>query len=309
MRRRGFWIALWALGLWPLAAAGGDLEQLGLRVRLVPGGAAAEIAPSALPRPWPPSDALPDSRPGLGSWDIAEAWLVEPTTRYGHAVLGDALEAGSLLVILRDRREIRYRLPDDAVFEDLEPRVADLDGDGREEVIVVRSSIGEGAALTVFEVTGGRLRLRAETSGIGLSYRWLNPIGVGDFDGDGWLEVAYVETPHIGGILRILRLSGDHLFELGRLSGFSNHALGSRKLGLSAILDLDGDGSDDLLVPGALRRTLRLVSFRHGHFTELGRVEHDAEIVTDLTVADRDGNGRADVAYGLADGTLVELLR
>ncbi len=34
-----------------------------------------------------------------------------------------------------------------------------------------------------------------------------------------------------------------------------------------------------------------------------------AAIVTDFQVRDRNGNGRPDIAYGLADGTLVALLR
>jgi hypothetical protein len=161
----------------------------------------------------------------------------------------------------------------------------------------------------VFHIEGGSLRLRAETPAIGLSNRWLNPVGIGDFDGDGWPEVAYVETPHIGGILRIWQLMGDHLVQLGDLRGFSNHAIGSRELGLSAILDLDGDGSDDLLLPDATRQSLRVVSFARRSFTELGRLEHDRPIVTGFTVGDQDGNGRADVAYGLADGAWVLLLR
>ncbi len=45
-----------------------------------------------------------------------------------------------------------------------------------------------------------------------------------------------------------------------------------------------------------------------GTFSESGEIRHRAAIVTDLLVRDRDANGRADVAYGLTDGTLVELL-
>ncbi len=69
----------------------------------------------------------------------------------------------------------------------------------------------------------------------------------------------------------------------------------------------DFDGAEELLLPAAGRRKLRLISFAGGRFRELGTVEHRAAIVTDFQV--RDGNGRADIAYGLADGTLVELLR
>ncbi|MDH3595021.1 MAG: VCBS repeat-containing protein [Rhodospirillales bacterium] len=301
------WFVLWTLLLWPGLAGAGALDHLGIEVQTTRARPPLPLRP--FDHPWPPADLLPDSRPGLGTLDVAEAWLVEPTTRYGHGVLGDAVEAAGLLVVLRDGRRLSYRLQDDSVFEDLQPRVADLDRDGREEVVVVRSRPRAGAALAVFHVEGGSLRPRAETPAIGRSNRWLNPVGVGDFDGDGRPEVAYVETPHIGGILRIWRLMGDHLVQLGELRGFSNHAIGSRELGLSAILDLDGDGSDDLLLPDATRRSLRVVSFAGRRFAELGRLEHDRPIVTGFTVGDQDGNGRDDVAYGLADGAWILLLR
>ncbi len=71
----------------------------------------------------------------------------------------------------------------------------------------------------------------------------------------------------------------------------------------------DLDGAEELLLPAAGRRKLRLISFASGRFREFGAVEHRAAIVTDIQVRDHDGNGRADVAYGLDDGTLVELLR
>ncbi len=75
------------------------------------------------------------------------------------------------------------------------------------------------------------------------------------------------------------------------------------------MLDLDGDGAEELLRPAAGRRKLRLISFAGGRFRELGTVEHRAAIVTDFQVRDRDGNGRVDVVYGRADRTLVKLMR
>jgi hypothetical protein len=283
------------------------LAALGIRVELRPGTAAVPEKMRSDLRP--PGDVLPDGEFVVGLHDVAAAWLVGPTERYDHGVLGDAVEAGGLHVRLRDGRELDYRLPPDSVFEALRPWIADLDGDGRDEIIVVRSYLDAGAALAVFAVEDGRIVPRAQTDPIGRPYRWLNPAGVGDFDGDGGLEIAYVETPHIGGILHILSLEGGRLRREGRLRGFSNHAMGSRALGLSAVLDLDGDGAEELLLPAADRRKLRLISFAGGRFRELGTVTHGAAIVTDFQVRDRDGNGRADVAYGLADGTLVELLR
>ncbi len=287
--------------------AGEGLAALGIRVELSPGAVTAAFPETANLRP--SGDALPDGTFAIGLHDIAGAWLVAPTTRYDHAVLGDAIEAGGLRVRLRDGRELDYRLPPDSVFETLRPRVIDLDGDGRDEIVVVRSYLETGAALAVYGVRDGKLVWRAETDPIGQPYRWLNPAGVGDFDGDGALEIAYVETPHIGGILYIFAFEAGRLRREGRLPGFSNHAMGSRALGLSAVLDLDGDGAEELLLPAAGRRKLRLVSFSGGRFRDLGEIEHRAAIVTDFQVRDRDGNGRADVIYGLADGTLIELMR
>ncbi len=307
MGRWPFQAALGALFFWPGLAGAGPLDHLGIRVEVLESrpSMVEQLPPSATP----PDKLLPDSRPGFGALAIAEAWLVAPTTRYGHAVLGDAVEAAGLLVVLRDGRRLDYRLPDESVFEDLEPRVADLDGDGREEVITVRSSQGLGAALAVFHVEEGALRPKAETPAIGLSYRWLNPVGVGDFDGDGRPEVAYVETPHIGGIMRVWQLRGEQLVELGHRPGLSNHVIGSRALGLSAILDLDGDGSEEILLPDAARRSLVVVSFAGRRFAELGRLAHQQPIITAIQVGDHDGNGRDDVAYGLSDGTWILLRR
>ena len=110
---------------------------------------------------------------------------IAPTQRYGHAVLGDAIEAGGLRAILRDGRTVDYMLGEDSVFEDLRPRLADLDGDGRDEIILVRSYLAAGAALAVFGLRAGPLELLGETSPVGTPHRWLNPVGVGDFDGDG----------------------------------------------------------------------------------------------------------------------------
>ena len=307
--RFGVDLSACVLCLLSTAAAAGELEHLGIRVEI--GGPAVVLAAAAeLSRP---AEALTDGRPALGGpgcgRDIAEAWLTEPTGRYGHRVLGDAIEAGALLAVLGDGRRLTYRLPADSVFEDLAPRLADLDGDGRDEIVVVRSYLDAGAALAVLGVADGRLRIVAETPPIGRPNRWLNPVGAGDFDGDGRAEVAYVETPHIGGTLRIWRLEGRRLVQVGRLDGFSNHAIGSRALGLSAVLDLDGDGAAELLIPDAARRALRLIGFAGGRFRELGRLRHRSDIAGDVTVRDLDGNGAADVAYRLADGRWVRLLR
>ena len=96
------------------------------------------------PQPEQPEGALPDGKVVAGSRDIARAWLAEPTTRYDHGILGDRIEAAALVIETRDGKRQTVRLKDDAVFEDLKPRLADLDGDGHDAIVVVKSYLKRG---------------------------------------------------------------------------------------------------------------------------------------------------------------------
>jgi hypothetical protein len=162
--------------------------------------------------------------------EVVRAELAQPTDRYDHAVLGDALEWGALVIAVNTcigcaglhLSDITVTLPPNRVFEDVEARVADLDGDGRREVVVVETDLERGASLAVYDA-GGK---RAATAFIGQPHRWLAPAGIADFDGDGRVEIAYVDRPHILGKLVFVRLEGARLAEVARLAGVSNHRIG-----------------------------------------------------------------------------------
>jgi hypothetical protein len=292
------------------SAAAQSLEKLGFRPFFAQPSAQMKVEVRPTSRP---ADALPDGQPAVaasgGRGRIAEAWLVAPTERYDHGVLGDAIEAGGLLVRLKDGGERRLTLPETEVFEDLFPRLADLDRDGEDEIIVVRSSLDRGGVLTVYGLVGDELRLIAEGPSNLSAHRWLNPIGAADFDGDGVTEVAYVETPHIGGILRILSLQDGRLVEEASMAGFSNHRIGSRELRLSAILDFDEDGLPEIFLPSARRRSLRVLRYKDGEISLIGRDFYDAQIVGDFRLEDLDGNGMVEVIFQLDDGLEVRLYR
>lgn len=213
---------------------------------------------------------LPDGGTArAGGSGIVSAWYEEPTDRYRHGILGDAVEAGTLAA--RDARGVAHRLvlPASEVFEDLTPRLADLDGDGSAEIIAIRSSLSAGASLAVYGLRDGQLKLLAATPFIGRANRWLCPAGIADFNGDGRLEIALVETPHIGGTLEFWRFDGGRLTRLAALPGFSNHTIGSRNLDEAATGDIDGDKVPELVLPDATRTALRAVKLQGARITEL----------------------------------------
>lgn len=250
------------------------------------------------------SDALPDGSVVPGFGNIARAWLTSPTSRYRHAVLGDAVEAGGLVVELDDMRTARLELPEDSVFEDRYPRLADIDGDGQDDIVIVRSYLDSGAAVSVWTLQNGKIVRLGESPSIGIPNRWLNPAGIADFDGDGRMEIAAVITPHIGGILKLYELRDDRLVEEAAEPGFSNHEIGSRVLGMSAVVKGHPAGPV-LAVPDTRRTTLRIVAFHGGRFAEWHRIAHDSAIATDIVAHDLNRDGRDELVYALKDGRLI----
>lgn len=154
--------------------------------------------------------------------DITSATYTEPTTRYQHGVLGDTIEYGAVELLLSDGSGVTIRLLSSRVFEDLQPRLVDVDNDGNSEVIVVESSLTLGARLSSYDENG----LVASTPYIGQSHRWLAPIGAADIDGDGHVEIAYIDRPHLAKRLRIWRFKDNDLFHVADLDGLTNHRIG-----------------------------------------------------------------------------------
>lgn len=171
----------------------------------------------------------------VGASGVTSATYEDPTTRYAHGILGDTIEHGTLALRLSDGRRIRIVLPESRVFEDTEPRLADLDGDGQNEVIVVESDVRQGARLAVYGAKG----LIAANDYIGRPHRWLAPAGASDLDGDGFVEIAYVDRPHLAKTLMIWRFRNGQLEFVAALDGVTNHRIGERDIA-GGIRNCDG---------------------------------------------------------------------
>ena len=252
--------------------------------------------------PKPPEGALPDGRVATGAHDIARAWLAEPSDRYVHGVLGDKIEAGSVVIEARDGKQHSVRLKTDAVFEDLEPRITDLDGDGHDEIIVVKSYLKRGSALAVIAEHRGKYQIVAETPPLGGPHRWLDPVGVADFTGDGKADIALVRQPHVIGVLEMWSWRDGRLRKAAEFPGAANHIAGTRAIAMHAVADFDGDGVADIAVPSLNRDTLRIVSFAP-KVREIANVRLPAKATTNLGLLK--GGETPALMVGLADGSLV----
>jgi len=265
--------------------------------------------PVLAPDHGPPSaDSLPDTEVTSAA-GIAGAWLIEPTTRLHHGALGDAVEAGGFRIRWGAGGSDDYRLDPPDVFEDRRVRLADIDGDGRPEALLVRSSPDTGASLAIYRLAPGRIEPVARSAPLGQGNRWLNPIGVADLDGDGRMEIALVQRPHLDGRMVVLRLEKGELVEVASLAGFSNHRLGTRALGLAALIDVTRSGRPQIVTAGIGDNCLHVVELGAAGLREIGSLSCGAPFVGDFAVADIDGDGRDDLTVARQQGRVEIFLR
>jgi hypothetical protein len=201
-----------------------------------------QYTPSELPAA--AEQRLPQSQVVQGRRDIGWAWLGSPSSEYPHATLGSSIHAGSVHVQaspaagggLHD-----YLLPKGRVYEDRVPRLIDLDNDGRDELVLIESDEQLGSALVVLGLraqigsTTPALREIARGPFVGQPFRWLNPVGAADFDGDGRLELVSVTTPHTGGLLTMYRFQPPRLIPLGEIADISNHRINTLEQQMATI--------------------------------------------------------------------------
>jgi len=156
--------------------------------------------------------------------------------------------------------ELLAQLEVDSNDPDESVAIADLDGDGMPEVVVIETEIARGAALAVYGLRDGRLIRLAATPPIGRTHRWLAVAGIADFDGDSGVEIAYIDRPHLIKTLRVVEvrhgLSGWSLVPELEASGYTNHHIGSSEI--EGGLRQCGDAPELVLSDGGWQRVVVL---------------------------------------------------
>lgn len=243
---------------------------------------AAPAAAGVAALPWPEAAAqrLPESQVARGQGDIAWAWLGTPTQRYPHRALGSPVHAASLHVqpgtAAGAGSVLALRLPLHRVYEDRVPRIVDLDRDGRDEIVLIEADALRGASLVVLGIDQGAegpaIVERARSAFVGSPFRWLNPVGVADFDADGRLDLAMVRTPHIGGELQLLHYRPPALVPYARAMDVSNHRMGALEQSLAVIVQTAHPRPVVVLPDMSLRALHALRWDAPGRWTELSDV-------------------------------------
>ncbi|MEZ5752122.1 MAG: VCBS repeat-containing protein [Paracoccaceae bacterium] len=204
----------------------------------------------------------------------ASARLTDETDRYPHNVLGGIPGRATLEVTLENGTQLRHTLPDARVFEDIAPRLWDIDADGTPEIVTVESDQSHGARLTAWAIEntgeGPRLHLRTAGEFIGRRFRWLAPLGIADFLGTGAPQIAYVAMPHLARQLVIVAVEGARFVPVRTLDGVSNHRIGDEVI--TSTTRLCGTTTEIVVPSGDWRRILG-IRFSSGQpvIRDLGR--------------------------------------
>ena len=286
----------------PVPVGPGSKDLLGIEQdgRVSVGRPEADVSAEKLP-----VVALPDARI-VRSSNGTLATLSDPTLRYEHGVLGDAVEANSMTSI-RPRGDAGFESGSIApasggVFEQIAPFWFEIPGMDGELLAVTESTTEVATRVSVYSPDG---KLAAAGPFIGEPFKWRHLIAAGPFGPNGEMELVDTLTPHIGGTIEFYKPNFDNgsLDIVATRTGYTSHRIYTRNMDTARAGDLDGDGRWELLVP-------------NDAYTELGAIRHeqngarvawtlpaDGTIVTNLASA-TNSEGQAQIAAGRQDGVL-----
>jgi hypothetical protein len=252
-------------------------------------------------------NALPDARLLVDEGERI-LLLTDATGRYGHGVLGDAIEGGAISLVeagltvdAAPRVLPSIPVPAPAVVEGLSPIWADLTGDGRKEIVATVSDGAQGARIVAWNEGGTQI---AAGPAIGRGNRWRHQIAVAPFGPQGEIELVAVLTPHIGGVVEFYRLEGEALRIVASVGGYTSHRIGSRNLDQAVACDANGDGQVELVLPNQRMDALGGIQRTGDGAAVAWTVPVGGRISTNLAAVTVTGE-RLAVGVGREDGVLL----
>ncbi|HLG93272.1 MAG TPA: VCBS repeat-containing protein, partial [candidate division Zixibacteria bacterium] len=174
---------------------------------------------------------------------------------------------------------------------------ADLDGDGRPDLVV--ANFGNGTVSVLRNHGDGTFASKVDYS-IGLPFSYPKAVFAADFTGDGKPDVSVANSgTHT---VRILKNNGD-----GTLSANVEYGTGDYPTSVIGT-DLNGDGKPDLAVASTFNTVSVLLNNGDGTFR--AKVDYGTGIYpTSVIGADLDGDGKADLAVANSDDNTVSVLK
>ncbi len=208
---------------------------------------------------WRPDlEVLPDSRV-IQTGPEQVLVLAEPTDRYPHAVLGDTLEATSVVSVIVGSNEVEVIYQsEEYVIESIAPLLADLNGDGANDIALTISDDTE-VRVVVVSGDGDVLAMSGPEDRL---LGWRQLVAVGPLGPNGETEIAEVLNPDTDGTVRFLRRRGKQLEVAAAIAGYRTHQFGSRNLEQAVAADIDRDGHVEVIVPTPSQQAIAGV--RHG---------------------------------------------
>ena len=219
-------------------------------------------------------EQLPEQSISISLDGNVYAQYAMPTDRYSHGILGDRIEGGQLVVVV-DSIFYELTLEEQYVFEDIRPRLCDVDEDGELEIICLRTNTSLGGGIVIYKIENGELVEYAQVGEIGRPNRWLNIVAIHDLDNDRVVELVWIETPHIGGTLKVAKIEEGMLEVLAETAQYSNHAIGERNLCLSVLTEQSNQKV--IYVPSQNRVKIVGFTFEHDQWQTFEEIDQEVD--------------------------------